>query len=265
MAFSNRTYGVEIECVGINNVRNMESILKDAGLTVGPNGWMVKNDYSVRNGLEVVSPVLKGKNGFQKIKKVCAALAANGVTIDLTCGLHVHVGVSDFKAKELANILFRYSAFETELDKIMTRDRRGKNNYYCESLSYLKSKKVQNDILKDTDETIFNGWRFEDWLDIIQYERSSKVNLHAYPRQGTVEFRQHGGTVSSDKIVNWVQFCVNFVEMSRLNQTTESQAHDIKKSPYYGLSPEVISYFQERRVDLGARKTPSQRDDDEYY
>jgi hypothetical protein len=67
--------------------------------------------------------------------------------------------------------------------------------------------------------------------------RYYKLNALAFLRHGTLEFRQHGGTMSILRMVNWIIFCVNFIENSR-------------------MSPEEIAVFNERkaayRLDLVA-------------
>jgi hypothetical protein len=50
-----------------------------------------------------------------------------------------------------------------------------------------------------------------------QHSRYLKLNIHAYIKHGTLEFRQHAGTMNINKMVNWIIFCVNFVENSRLS------------------------------------------------
>jgi hypothetical protein len=52
-------------------------------------------------------------------------------------------------------------------------------------------------------------------------ERYYKLNLCAFIRHGTVEFRQHAGTVDYRKMNHWIAFCVQFVEDSRTQFITE--------------------------------------------
>jgi hypothetical protein len=47
------------------------------------------------------------------------------------------------------------------------------------------------------------------------WDRGNKVNFCAVWDHGTIEFRQHHGSVDGTEIANWVQFVVNFVETSR--------------------------------------------------
>jgi hypothetical protein len=49
---------------------------------------------------------------------------------------------------------------------------------------------------------------------MAQMGRYFKVNLQALRVHGTVEFRQHSGTVDGTKVENWVRFLLGFVERS---------------------------------------------------
>ena len=49
-------------------------------------------------------------------------------------------------------------------------------------------------------------------LAAIQGGRYYKVNLQAYQCHGTIEFRQHSGTVNATKIAHWVRFLGEFID-----------------------------------------------------
>ena len=85
----NRTFGVEIECIGITSAVACEAI-RAAGLTCEIEGynhntrdhWKIVTDGSVRDnrgnpGIEVVSPILRGTAGMTALKKVADAHAPN--------------------------------------------------------------------------------------------------------------------------------------------------------------------------------------------
>jgi hypothetical protein len=46
---------------------------------------------------------------------------------------------------------------------------------------------------------------------ISNWDRFSVLNLAAYSRHHTVEFRQHQGTIECDKIMNWVKLVAKVV------------------------------------------------------
>jgi hypothetical protein len=45
--------------------------------------------------------------------------------------------------------------------------------------------------------------------------RYARVNLEAWRRHRTIEFRQHGGTVEAEKALAWIRFGLGFIEESR--------------------------------------------------
>jgi hypothetical protein len=46
----------------------------------------------------------------------------------------------------------------------------------------------------------------------MRFDRYQKLNLESLERHGTIEFRQHSGTVDAEKAVNWVRLCTAFIE-----------------------------------------------------
>lgn len=214
---TNRTFGVEIECIGITAAVACEAI-RAAGLPCEVEGynhatrnhWKIVTDGSVRDnrgnpGIEVVSPILRGTAGMTALKTVADALNAAGATANKTCGLHVHVGASDLNIDEIKMIVKRYAEHESVIDSFMPVSRRADNNTYLKGMGYwMNNYASQLAACTNTAAILGRSW-----------DRYFKVNLAAYVRQNTIEFRQHSGTVSSTKIENWVLFVLNFVEVSR--------------------------------------------------
>lgn len=208
---STRQFGIEIECKGIS-LQAMCRAIQNAGIACNVEGyghnvplqWKVTTDSSVHDGGEVVSPILSGREGLEQVVKVANALAAAGARADRECGFHVHVNARDLSGATLLNCLRRYHAHESTIDGMMPTNRRGHNNSYCRSVERLVTdvcgRLPANVTARILAETIS--------------DRYYKLNIAAFMRHGTVEFRQHSGTVSALKMVNWVHFCVNFVEDS---------------------------------------------------
>ena len=42
--------------------------------------------------------------------------------------------------------------------------------------------------------------------------------------QGTIEFRQHSGTIESEKVENWIRLLVSFVEKGKVSKPRARQA-----------------------------------------
>jgi biotin operon repressor len=215
MTLANRTFGVEIECllsrrVAHEALRNagIDSAIEDYNHTVRRH-WKVTTDASVR-GCEIVSPILRGEEGIQEARKVAKALVTAGARINRDCGLHVHVGAADLTGRQLAHVVERYAQFEHQIDEFMPASRRGTRNHYCFSIAHMvEGTSTFRNLLNRTSEVSHN-----QVVNAIM-DRHVKLNVQSYARQGTVEFRHHGGTVNASKIENWIRFCVNFVEESK--------------------------------------------------
>jgi len=210
---SSRSFGIEIECKGIT----MEAALA-AIHAVGVfcnienynhetrSEWKIVTDASVSGGFEVVSPILSGNEGLAEVQKVSDALVSAGATVEKDCGFHVHVDARDLNGLTIANILTRYAKYETQIDAFMPKSRRENNNRFCASVVGLASR-FQNLGMDASNRSVAG----------MVSNRYYKLNLCSFVRHGTVEFRQHSGTVEARKMIPWILFCVNFVETSKVS------------------------------------------------
>ena len=211
---ASRTFGIEIEGFGISLFQARDA-LANAGLDCQIEGyhhcnrhyWKVTTDASVPNGFEIVSPVLCGESGLEQAKIALDALRAAGARVDRRCGLHVHLGAEDLSAADIATVVRRYAKFEEQIDGWMAPSRRGDANRFCHSVrSFLQSGSTVSDRLQ--------GGTVNEVCRAFG-TRYMKVNLEAWERHRTIEFRQHGGTVEAEKALPWILFCFGFVEQSR--------------------------------------------------
>jgi hypothetical protein len=170
--------------------------------------WKVTYDGSVSNGCEVVSPILSGSEGLESVRKVVRALKAAGARVDNSCGFHVHVNARDLQGPELINAVRRYAQHETTIDSFMAPRRRESRSEWCRSMVELsRTLSGRGDLFVATN------------VANLPQTRYYKLNLAAYVKHGTLEFRQHAGTLNLNKMINWIMFCVQFVEDSRLPQS----------------------------------------------
>lgn len=217
---SQRKFGIEIECFGMS-IDRAADVIRAAGIEVVFEGynharrdhWKIVTDSSVADGFEVVSPILFGNEGLAAVRKVGQALVAAGARVDRRCGFHVHVDARDLSGADILNIIRRYAAHEAQIDALMPTSRRGTNNTYCRAM-------------EDVVRAVRNVSESATTRQVCErvYERYYKLNVQAFTRHGTVEFRQHSGTVDYRKMVNWIQFCVQFVEDSRTVQVQTAGA-----------------------------------------
>lgn len=217
--FTDRTFGVEIEFIGTKE-KALEAI-KTAGISCHieaydidhrvPTEWKITHDRSIgyENG-ELVSPILRGQDGLDQVRKVLRALRGIGHTVNRSCGVHVHVGVRDLTGADIVNVFQRYQKHELEIDGFMPVSRRANNNS-----NYIRS--LRDIDFRDCDSVY-------DVRDEMDEDRYFKLNVMSYFRQKTLEFRQHGGSLSGEKVCNWIKFCVNFIEVSRVPVVEEVAA-----------------------------------------
>lgn len=225
-----RSFGCEIELTGLA-ITQAADALRAAGITtwdavtnsMGPNtdeihfsdddpsedeinaAWRVVVDGSVQGGCEVVSPILSGNDGLNILRRVVRVLKAAGASVNNTCGFHVHVDARDLEGIEIINAVSRYARHESEIDSFMAPRRRGDRSEWCHTMT-----PVAQRLLADGAYSTAQG------LHYLVSSRYFKLNVHAFVRHGTLEFRQHAGTMNINKMVNWIIFAVNFVENSRM-------------------------------------------------
>lgn len=214
-----RTYGIEIEFLdGTTSREIIANELRMAGInafSVGYNHntagyWKMITDSSCGN--ELVSPVLKGKEGLEEIKKVCEVLNRLGCKINKKCGLHVHHYAGDLNVKNFKNLYVAYAKYEGLIDRLQPESRRT-NNEYCRSL--LSGGGYDNLVNR------LNECKTIDQIRGIYYTRYMKLNIESYIKYGTIEFRQCAGTTDANKIINWIMFTQLMVERSKFAITTK--------------------------------------------
>lgn len=151
---------------------------------------------------ECVSPILDDTtDGFKSLETCCSILNGIGAMVNKSCGLHVHVGLQGFSGKAIVNIYKNYQKLEALIDSFMAPSRR-ENCRWAQSISGYDFSDCSN---------------ATDVYNRLHGDRYHKVNPCAYGAHGTVEFRQHQGTLDYKKISMWVHFCCKLVNYSKEN------------------------------------------------
>lgn len=256
-----RTFGIEIEFTTASR-ETVARLMNEKGVNTYVEGynhrtsnhWKVITDSSC--GFELVSPPLKGREGLDQLQKACEALKEAGAKVNRKCGLHVHHDVNDYNAKQIANIFAVYIKLENTMDTLLPASRRGNNNPYCKSLFRGTSQQNILDKLKAV-ETIRD-------IDNIWHTRYLKVNFQSYVKYGTVEFRQHSGTIEFEKIYNWILLTQQMVDMSATpiqktykaeNDNLQSMRNILRLIPAKGATQEIaemLKWYRERAKQLAA-------------
>jgi hypothetical protein len=216
------TFGAELEVLvpfGFNRETTATELTRRAGITVdsrsvygSSTNWKIVSDGSVSGPgvpLEIVSPVLSGQTGLDQVAAIANALAAMGATVNSTCGYHVHVGARGEQLGFFKNLVKLYGRFEDALDSMMPASRRGNDATYCKSVKLVAPTAIeQARSIPELSSAIARASRAAG-------SRYHKVNLDAHSKHGTVEFRQHSGTVDASKAVNWIITCLSLVAAAK--------------------------------------------------
>lgn len=206
----NRRFGIEIEAYNCDKHR-LARELREAGIDVVVEGynhdtrdhWKLVTDASLsgNNTFELVSPILQGEAGLQELQKVCWVLEYCDVKVNNSCGLHIHMDAADFTIETWRNLAITYRHLEPVIDAFMPSTRR--NNTYCKHLSGISESRIRE------------AQNITQLRSAFRNDRYYKLNLEAYSRHRTVEFRQHGGTTNFTKMENWIRFAANMITFAQ--------------------------------------------------
>jgi len=210
----NRNFGIEIEAYNCTRER-LARELTAAGINVQVEGynhtdhtdhWKLVTDSSLsgNNTFELVSPILHGEQGLEELEKVCWVLDLCNAKVNDTCGLHVHMDAAEFDLSTWKNLILTYKRLEGVIDNFMPHSRR--NNHYCKALTAI------------TENSIKHARNIGELRAAFFHNRYHKVNLEAYARHRTVEFRQHGGSTNFTKMSAWIHFLSKMITFAKQGQ-----------------------------------------------
>lgn len=236
-----RKFGIEIEAYNCTRER-LASELRSASIDVAVEGynhttrnhWKLVTDSSLtgNNTFELVSPVLEGEAGLKELEKVCWVLEYCDVKVNDSCGLHIHMDAADFNLQTWKNLALSYKHLERVIDSFMPQSRR--QNYYCKSLSSISAADIQA------------AQNINDLRAAFGNNRYRKVNLEAYARHRTVEFRQHSGTTNFTKMENWVRFLNGLITFAKSGIAANASLENIpfldeKQKLFYKLRTKKLA------------------------
>lgn len=265
-----RRFGVEIECYGVPNVAILKAMAKrgieckviDWTNEVHPT-WRLSKDNSIEGeaATEVVSPVLSGRSGLLEVANVLEALREVGCQVNSSCGFHVHWFCGDYTGKNVLSLLRLYSKFEPVIDGLVAPSRRANKNKNCRSLV----KDSDLSWITDLDPTgraraSEIATRFEmayteyhedaNHVRSVRSSRYHKVNLQSYPMYGTIEFRQHQGTLSTEKAINWIVFTQQLINKAKSVAVSPEPAAKVTLGELLRSLKMIDSYlFEHEMVD----------------
>jgi hypothetical protein len=232
MQWNQFTFGVEIECfvpygfdvMGALRSASLATSEARGNIHATTPGWKAVPDGSLRwtgrnsemRGIEIVSPILKGEDGIEQVRKVADIIMAGGGKVNATAGLHVHIGVGGAWGKQVKNLAKMYLKYAMDFDSILPISRRALRNRFaknnrCAMFATLTGEQIDErfarvSTLRDVSQ-LMNGTPPTPGYCSQRYYA---MNFMSYASHGTIEFRQHSGSVESKKICSWIRLLTGF-------------------------------------------------------
>ena len=170
--------------------------------------------------MELVSPILQGYNGLREVHAMLKTLEDLDCNVDESCGLHIHLDGESLSYRAVKQLTSLYVKYESTIDSILPRSRR--NNSNCKSMCGQRwgsrdygQEAPRLERLAQRFDLIESATVREELLGIFR-DRFIRLNLEALHDHGTVEFRQHGGTLNFEKTIHWIILCMSMRRRAKL-------------------------------------------------
>ncbi|KAI5813183.1 putative amidoligase enzyme-domain-containing protein [Pyronema omphalodes] len=191
------------------------------GYNLSPSSHPVRNEcveiatstgYSTIGfaSVEIVSPVFRfGIRGWRKEVDTILAVLNDGdfrTTVNPSCGMHIHIGRGNqgFQVQDLKRFAAVALSLQRRMDGFHADCRRG--NRFCQA----NKGSLQAISRCRTNRELVHMFHADARGELVKYY---KVNFIPVLRggKGTVEFRQHRGSITGQEIGMWVNFVGKFV------------------------------------------------------
>jgi hypothetical protein len=200
-------FGFEAEFFGMEQNEAAE-VLTENGIYTEDDGyhhrtvdyWRITEDGSVsQEGCELVSPILhsRKKPDMDVSRLALSVLQRHGGRVNRSCGLHVHHNLRGKKVADVAETVAHWAAFQPLIEKLLPASRW--------SGSYSNSMRDGGNWYRSVT-TRYGAEHAASSLSGGPWGRYHAVNLQAITDHGTLEYRQHSGTLNGDKLEMWVLF-----------------------------------------------------------
>lgn len=159
--------------------------------------WVCKTDSSC--GFEVCTPPLQGPEELKVLGEVCRKLNEVGAKFNNSCGLHVHISVTDFTNEQFYTLLMYWIKNEHNVMNAHPAHRQENTRYCGPAIS-----------------------RVQDWEADVNYDGRSlyreirnhrgAINARYWENRKTVEWRMGEMDLDPESVKNRVRFLIWFVE-----------------------------------------------------
>lgn len=204
------SFGVEFEGL-VRDKEEFKRKLNEAGLSsvltgydhTPMNEWKVGSDGSVHPNfrreseqnmqpIELVSPKLFGTDGFESIKKALTIWNEVGASVNISCGTHVHIDAWNWDKSHMIELSLIWAKIEQPVLWYLVSPSR-RNGSYCKAVNREYIRRLATS-------------------PVSSLNRYYSLNLNAFSRHKTIEFRLHNGTLHPKKIIPWIIFLLKLTD-----------------------------------------------------
>ena len=263
------TFGVEVEMYDIRRTDAAYALgeLWETSSTVDNEGgyynvwsvedkdgrrWKFMSDSSICDswgGCEMVTPLL-GYQDIELLQEATRHLRKKGAKSDPShdCGVHIHVDVGDFSAKQLLNLTNLIASHEELIkDAISVTDDRRR---WCKATNpkFLREvNKVKPTTVSEFKRVFYESQGYDTDEQSVHYSdtRYYLLNFHSLWQNKGVEFRcfqfanptgARRGGLHAGELKSYIQLCLALVEMARSANGVKSVASKAQRdNPQYAM------------------------------
>ena len=185
------------------------------------------------NGSFQIDP---GALGFEQLRTLSKVVTRLGGDANASTGLHVHVDAWNCTIRDARNLLALWHRIQPVTLMLVPPSRR--TNHFAKPVTPELAQAV-------------NAMRSISQLGRI--DRYYNLNLSAYARHGTFEFRLHSGSFNADKVVSWAVYVLLVTAAARrgidpqsVPQTWEGVAEAIGLSSGTSVIRQAHRYLTQR-------------------
>lgn len=209
------TIGIEIETEG-----SLDNSRKKVEKFLGKTEWKATGDATLKDGTEVVSPILTGgsEKASNDIKQVCALLTGVSQVISRRCGGHIHIGADFLTTKQdWVNLIQIWSNTEKILYIISNEKGSIPRNGVTENAQPISKRMEQainfKSINLEGEEELA---KFQKALSDAQLSKYYSINFLNIGTNGknTIEFRIPNGTMNPNTWIENINFFGGMVRSS---------------------------------------------------
>jgi hypothetical protein len=199
--------GVEIECL---NDELLDECFDFDDLVKYQFSQVYDGSLDQGSGVEFVSNAFNGDCLLFNIRKFCDELNKRSYYVDRSCGLHIHIAINK-RLEFIKKVYAFYSIFEDMFFRMLPKSRQ--SNLYCYKFSRIYPNITLDNIKACTKSLEFQKLLYDSksWSaikslkkDKYNRRRYGWINFHSLFYRGTLEIRNHSGSINYDKIKNWL-------------------------------------------------------------